>query len=49
MKKITKKLNIKFKNLIRKNKRGLYGTNLGQKINKPKELWKTLKVYWPSI
>ena len=44
-----KKVKYQVQNLIRKNKRGLYGTNLGQKINKPKELWKTLKVYWPSI
>ena len=28
---------------MRKNKRELYETNLRQKINKPKELWKTLK------
>ena len=30
-------------NLIRKKKKELYETNLRQKINKPKELWKTLK------
>ena len=30
-------------NLIRKKKRELYETNLRQNINKPKELWKTLK------
>ena len=29
--------------LIRKKKREFYETNLRQKINKPKELWKTLK------
>ena len=36
-----KKLSIKFKIFLRKRK--FYETNLRQKINKPKELWKTLK------
>ena len=36
MKKITKKLQ-------KKKTRELYETNLRQKLNKPKELWKTLK------
>ena len=37
--------NVKYQvqNLIRKKKREFYETNLRQKINKPKELWKTLK------
>ena len=30
-------------NLIWKNKREFYETNLRQKLNKTKELWKTLK------
>ena len=38
-----KKVKYQVQNLIRKKKRELYGTNLRQKINKPKELWKTLK------
>ena len=41
MKTITKKFRVQ--NLIRKKKREFYETNLRQKINKPKELWKTLK------
>ena len=36
-----KKLSIKFKIFLRKRK--FYETNLRQKINKPKELWKTLR------
>ena len=40
---IYKKVKYKVQNLIRKQKRELYETNLKQKINKPKELWKTLK------
>ena len=40
MKKITK---YQVQNLIRKKKREFYETNLRQKINTPKELWKTLK------
>ena len=44
MKKTTKKLSIyQVQNLIRKKKREFYETNLRQKINKPRELWKTLK------
>ena len=43
MKLITKKLNIKFKTLWEKKKRGFCKTNLRQKINRPKKLWKTLK------
>ena len=37
--------NVKYQvqNLIRKKKREFYETNLRQKINKPKELWKTLR------
>ena len=30
-------------NLIKKKKREFYEANLRQKINEPKELWKTLK------
>ena len=41
MKTVTKKFRVQ--NLIRKKKREFYETNLKQKINKPKELWKTLK------
>ena len=33
---------MKFK-ILRKKKREVYETNLRQKINKPKELWKSLK------
>ena len=43
MKKITKKLKYQVQNLIRKKKRKFYETNARQKINKPKEPWKTLK------
>ena len=43
MKKITKKVKYQLSNLIRKKKREFYKTNLRQKINKPKELWETLK------
>ena len=43
MKKITKKVKFQVQNLIRKKKREFYETNLRQKINKLKELWKTLK------
>ena len=42
MKKITKKLSIRFKILLGK-KKEFYETNLSQKINTPEELWKTLK------
>ena len=38
-----KKVEYQVQNLIRKKKREFYETNLRQKINKPKELWKTLK------
>ena len=37
-----KKVKYQVQNLIRKKKREFYETNLRQKINKPKELWKTL-------
>ena len=43
MKKITKKVKYQVQNLIREKKRKFYETNLRQKINKPKELWKTLR------
>ena len=36
-----KKVKYQVQNLIRKKKREFYETNLRQKINKPKELWKT--------
>ena len=42
MKKFTKN-KYQIQNLIRKKKREFYKTNLRQKINKRKELWKTLK------
>ena len=38
-----KKVKYQVQNLIRKKKREFYETNLRQKINTPKELWKTLK------
>ena len=38
-----KKVKYQLQNLIRKKKREFYETNLRQKTNKPKELWKTLK------
>ena len=38
-----KKVKYQVQNLIRKKKREFYETNLRQKINKPKKLWKTLK------
>ena len=38
-----KKVKYQVQNLIRKKKREFYETNLRQKINKSKELWKTLK------
>ena len=38
-----KKVKHQVQNLIRKKKREFYKTNLRQKINEPKELWKTLK------
>ena len=38
-----KKVKYQVQNLIRKKKSEFYETNLRQKINKPKELWKTLK------
>ena len=37
------KVKYEIQNLIRKKKRQFYETNLRQKINKPKELWKTLR------
>ena len=40
---IYKKVKYHVQNLIRRKKREIYGTNLKQKINKPKALWKTLK------
>ena len=42
MKKLTKKLSIKFKLFSGKTKEKFYETNLKQKINKPRELWETL-------
>ena len=38
-----KKVKYQVQNLIRKKKREFYETNLRLKINKPKELWETLK------
>ena len=38
-----KKVKHQVQNLIRKKKWEFYKTNLRQKINEPKELWKTLK------
>ena len=38
-----KKVKYQVQNLIRRKKREFYETNLRQKINKPKGLWKTLK------
>ena len=38
-----KKVKYQVQNRIRKKKREFYETNLRQKLNKPKELWKTLK------
>ena len=38
-----KKVKYQVQNLIWRKKREFYETNLKQKINKPKELWKTLK------
>ena len=43
MKKITKKLSIKFKILLGKRKESSMKLILDKKINKPKELWKILK------
>ena len=43
IKKITKKVKYQVQNLIRKKKREFCETNGRQKLNKPKELWKTLK------
>ena len=40
---ICKKFRNQVQKLIEKKKRNLYEINLKQKINKPKELWKTLK------
>ena len=42
MKKITKRLNIKFKISLAKRKESSMKLILGKKINRPKELWKTL-------
>ena len=38
-----KKVKYEFENLVRKKKREFCEINLKQKINKSKELWKTLK------
>ena len=38
-----KKVKYQVQNLLRKKKREFYETNLRQKLNKPKGLWKTLK------
>ena len=38
-----KKIKYQVQNLLRKKKREFYETNISQKINKPKKLWKTLK------
>ena len=38
-----KKVKYQVQNLLRKKKREFYETNLRQKMNKPKGLWKTLK------
>ena len=43
MRKFTKKTRNQVQKLIKKKKRNFYEINLKQKINKPKELWKTLK------
>ena len=43
MKKITKKLSINFTILLGKRKESSMKLILDKKINKPKELWKTLK------
>ena len=40
---IYKKMRNQVQNLIKKKKRSFYEFNIKQKINKPKELWKTLK------
>ena len=40
---IYKKIRNQVQKLIKKKKRNFYEINLKQKINKPKELWKTLK------
>ena len=40
---IYKKIRSQFQKLIKKKKQNFYEINLKQKINKPKELWKTLK------
>ena len=40
---IYKKIRSQVQKLIKKKKRNFYEINLNQKINKPKELWKTLK------
>ena len=37
------KVKYQVQNLMRKKKREFYETNLRQKMNKPKELWKALK------
>ena len=39
----TKNVKYQVQNFIRKEKREVYETNLRQKKNKPRELWKTLK------
>ena len=38
-----KKVKYEFQNLVRKKKREFCENNLKQKMNNPKELWKTLK------
>ena len=40
---IYKKIRNQVQKLIKKKKRNFYEINLKQKINKPKEIWKTLK------
>ena len=49
MRKFTKKTRNQVQKLIKKKKPNFYEINLKQKINKPEELWKTLKsMSWPS-
>ena len=43
-----KKVKYRVQNLIRKKKIEFCENNLRQKINKPKELWKNLKVFGPK-
>ena len=46
---IYKNVKYQVRHLIRKKKGEFYEINLRQKINKPKELWKTLTVYGFTI